>query len=258
MSGPRWLLALSLSAAVATLAYRLRSLSRDGAVAATVVGGIVFARGGIRGAATLLAFFATSSALSKLRDRRPHASGEVTQAKGGRRDVWQVLANGGLAALSITRGVERGGGAFVGALATASADTWGTEIGLLARRTPRSIVTWRTVPPGTSGGVTLEGSLAQLAGAAVIGITWWLFGGDRRSAWKAMLAGSVGALVDSVLGATLQAVYWCQPCGAHTEQIVHACGQPAALVRGARWMTNDSVNALATLAGATLGARLGA
>lgn len=249
------MLGLLLGAAVAGLAYWRRALTGDGAGAAAAVGAVVFARGGAPATAALLAFFASSSALSRVGERRKR-SAPLAQAKGARRDAWQVLANGGVATLSLLVGGRRhGGGAYVGALAAAGADTWATELGMLARRPPRLITTLQPVERGTSGGVTPEGLRASLAGASVVGLAWALLGGGWRDVWGALGAGMTGSLVDSLLGATVQAVYRCHACGELTEAPVHArCGRQATLVRGQTWLTNDAVNALATLAGAAVGA----
>jgi uncharacterized protein (TIGR00297 family) len=250
----RWLLSALLGGGVALVAYRRRTLTADGAVGAAVIGCIVHAQGGAPATGALLAFFGSSSALSRLGHARK-ASAPLAQAKGARRDVWQVLANGGVAALSIGLGRQRGSGGFVGALAAAAADTWATELGLLAKREPRLITTLRPVIAGTSGGVTLKGLAASVGGTLLVGATWSVLGGGRPGVRGAVLAGLGGSLVDSFLGATIQAVYRCPTCGALTESETHApCGQPTELVRGKAWVTNDTVNALATLAGCALGA----
>lgn len=221
---------------------------------AAIVGCIVHARGGAPATGALLAFFASSSALSRLGETRKSRA-PLAQAKGARRDLWQVLANGGVATLSIGLGRSRAGGGFVGALAAASADTWATELGLLARRQPRLITTLRPVAAGTSGGVTPEGVAASVGGGLLVGVTWCLLGGGRQGVRIALLAGLVGSLVDSLLGATVQALYRCLTCGVVTEEAVHRrCAQRTELVRGHAWVSNDTVNALATLAGAASGA----
>jgi uncharacterized membrane protein len=66
------------------------------------------------------------------------------------------------------------------------------------------------------------------------------------------MAGLLAALFDSLLGATVQGIYWCDRCGKETERPVHGCGQRTRWLRGWPWLTNDGVNALAALAGALL------
>ena len=247
----RWLVGGLLGSGVAVLAYWRRTLTVDGALAAAIVGCVVFARGGIPAAAALLAFFTSSSALSCVGQIRK-AGLPLAQTKGAQRDAWQVTANGGFATLCIAIGKPM---AFVGALAAAAADTWATEIGLLSRRQPRLLTTLRTVEPGTSGGVTPEGLAASLGGALVVGAAFAAVGRPRGAALKtAALAGVSASLADSLLGATLQAVYWCPACRLTTEEAMHArCRGRTELRRGYPWMTNDTVNALATLAGASIG-----
>jgi uncharacterized protein (TIGR00297 family) len=243
------LLSALLGASVAVLAYWRRALTADGAVAAAVVGCLTFARGGPGAAAALLAFFGSSTLLSRVgQSRKQHLA--LAQAKGARRDAWQVIANGGVATLCFAIGQYAAG---VGALAEAAADTWATELGLLARGRPRLITTLRRVEPGTSGGITREGLGASLGGALTVGLTAALFRRDVRLVKAAAVAGIGGALLDSLLGATLQAVYRCAECGSLTEAAVHpSCGIASVHERGLVWMTNDTVNLLATLAGAVL------
>jgi uncharacterized protein (TIGR00297 family) len=248
-----WPLASVLAGAVAALAWRRQSLTADGALAATGVGTVVFALGGVPAALALLVFFVTSSALSHLHQAR---AASVPQAKGARRDAWQVLANGGPATLLLALG-EPGG--FVGALATAAADTWATEIGMRAGRAPRSILTLRRVAPGTSGGVTPEGTLAGILGSLAVGLSFVLASphARQRPFFAPMASGLAGCVLDSVLGATLQALYRCPACDVVLESPRHAaCGTQAKLVRGWSIINNDAVNAIATTFGGVLGTRL--
>ena len=220
------------------------------------MGTVTFARGGLPAAAALLVFFLSGSALSRFKQAEKGRRGVLAQAKGGERDAWQVLANGGAATLCLLLLGRRGSAGFLGALATAAADTWATELGLLARSRPRLITTLEPVTPGTSGAVTEEGTLASAAGALAVGAAWRLAGGGEAHAVRgAVAAGVAGALVDSLLGATVQAGYWCDTCGQPAETVRHArCGEIARLVRGMPWVDNDVVNALSTTAGALFGA----
>ena len=90
---------------------------------------------------------------------------------------------------------------FLAALAAANADTWATEIGSALGGRPYDLRTGKPAPPGTSGAVSLPGTLAALAGAALIG----LFAGDGAGWGVVTAAGFGGAFLDSLLGATVQA-----------------------------------------------------
>lgn len=257
-------LAFALAAGVALAARAKRALSPSGAVAAAGIGFVVFGWAGGPGAIALLLFFATSTALSRWRKRDKERLGY--EKSGGERDAGQVLANGGVAALCALfvpslLGSGLFGAAFVallGALAEANADTWATEIGSLAKKPPRLITTFRPAPPGASGAVSWPGTLAALAGAGVVAAVAAFAGAGAGAAGFAAAAGGgfVGALLDSLLGATVQAQYRCPVCGALTERREHCNATATVRARGLAWMNNDAVNALATLAGALIAAGL--
>ena len=203
-------------------------------------------------------FFVASTALSRLGAARKEARTSDVVAKGGERDAVQVLANGGLFAVAALLDVVapsplwRAAGA--GALAAATADTWATEIGTLVGGEPRSILSGRLVPAGTSGGVTLAGTAASAAGALFVALVALALGWGAGAAAAAALGGVAGATADSLLGATVQARRWCDRCERGTERPVHGCGRPTRAVGGIRWLGNDAVNALCSLAGALLAA----
>jgi uncharacterized protein (TIGR00297 family) len=181
---------------------------------------------------------------------------EEEYAKTGTRDLGQALANGGVAGLAAVllgvTGDERYGLAMLGALVAANADTWATELGVLSRSPPRLVTTLRQVAPGTSGAVSGVGMLAASAGAAFVGLVAALAGARWSLVPWLVVAGVVGSLVDSLLGATVQDVRWCDACGRETERRVHRCGRPARPYRGFSWLGNDTVNVVATVAGALL------
>lgn len=253
------LAAVGLGSGIALGGYRKGALTADGAVAAAVVGASTFGFGGLTLAAALVVFFVSGSALS----RRPRVPGEVRAAKGHRRDAAQVLANGGVTALAAglaAAGYERATGAALGALAAASGDTWASELGVFSPSYPRSILTGRTVRPGTSGGVTPLGWTAAATGALLVGLAYAAVGRGlpdrRRAASVALVAGLAGSLADSLAGATTQAAYRCQVCSAPAEAPGEHCGAPIALARGQVRVTNDVVNLLCTATGGLVGALL--
>ena len=241
-------LGLALAAAAVALAHRAHALTRSGALAAWAVGTVVFGVGGWWAAGALLTFFVSSSLLSRWRRRQKEALG---YEKGGRRDAGQVLANGGVAAaclLLMALGIPNALLLFLAALAAANSDTWATEIGSALGGQPYDIRTGRRADAGTSGAVSLAGTLAALAGAALLG----LFAGSPKAFLVVTLAGFGGALCDSLLGATVQA-QWRDPAkpGRWTER--PQAGPPG---RGLRGVGNDAVNGLCTLSAAGLAALL--
>lgn len=238
------------AAVVAAAAHRARALTASGAIAAWIVGACVFAAGGWVFAAVLFAFFVPSTMLSRIGRERKRELVDI--GKHGSRDAWQVVANGGVAALcavlAAATHAQPIAAAFAGAFAAASADTWGTEIGTLAKAAPRSILTFAPLAPGISGGVTLAGTLAEIGGACVVGMVAWALG---VGAWWIVAAGGfAGALADSVLGASLQELRYCPSCRRVCETDPHVCGSATVLRRGAPWMSNDAVNACAAAIGA--------
>ncbi len=265
------LLGILLSSLIAWLAYRRTALTKSGVLGAVLTGTAIFGWGGWDWGLVLIAFFVSSSLLTRY--KQSAKSGVADQfAKGGPRDFWQALANGGVGAvIALAYGLTGGNHlpllfAFVGSMAEANADTWATELGVLSAEQPRMITTGTSVAPGTSGGVTWDGTGAALAGAGLIGGLAALFRWTGGMPWYSallllpvgVLAGAIGSLVDSLLGATVQGIYYCDACGKETEREVHRCGNRTRLVRGWRPLNNDWVNAISTLVGALAAGILGA
>jgi uncharacterized membrane protein len=249
---------------------------------------LTFGAGTLGAALVLLAFFITSTLLS--RSGKARKAELIDIGKGGPRDAAQVLANGGVATACITAWVLLDHGnasslwfiAFAGAYAAATADTWGTEIGTLAPEPPRSVLTGKPIATGLSGGVSPAGTSAEFAGAVLIAVLTPValvlalspghttidlpvsalltsLGARGPFAAFAMVTilpvaagGFAGAWIDSLLGETLQDRRWCPACARECETDPHVCGTPTKRRRGLAWMTNDAVNAVATLAGAAI------
>ncbi len=288
------LLGLLLSALLGLAAYWRGSLSKSGVVGAILVGTIIFGLGGWAWGILLIVFFVSSSALSHYKESLKESLAEKF-SKGHKRDLAQTLANGGAGALIVVANAlwphPAWWAAFVGALATVNADTWATELGVLSKAKPRLLMTWQEVEVGTSGAITFAGILAALAGAALISILGGIAAGhwdagrvpyfmDRNATplpliafvhfvlpdfwtlffpvlWAGVLAGLLGSLFDSFLGATVQAIYFCDYCRKETERYpTHTCGNRTRQLRGWRWLDNDWVNFLSSVVGAAVAAGL--
>ena len=260
-----FLIGLVLSLLIGGLGYRSNALAPSGVIGAVVVGTLIFGGGGWVWGVLLILFFVSSSLLSRYRERDKLVLSEKF-AKLGRRDLGQALANGGWGALlALAYALQPDPllfPAFVGAMATVNADTWATELGVLSRGRPRRITTGEPVPPGTSGAVSTLGTAAALAGALLIGLAAQGLhlisrggSGVGTAAWVfwlpliAGIGGLTGSLFDSLLGGTVQGIYWCATCNSETERTLHGCGTATSLLRGWRWLDNDAVNFLSSVVG---------
>jgi uncharacterized protein (TIGR00297 family) len=213
----------------------------------------------------LLFFFVMGSFASKFK-RELKVKVEEDFAKGGARNLMQVIANsaGGLV-FAVLGFFSASPVVFVGFVLSVSAmsgDTLSSEIGVLSKSNPVSIKTFKRVERGVSGGVTLLGLAAGLAGGFLIGVFSVLFVLASNQSFQASLtllvvfasfAGLLGSVMDSVLGVFFQALYYCPKCRVLTERKTHKCGSETKLLKGVRWMDNDIVNMFSGLITSVVG-----
>ena len=244
----------AVAAVVAALSWWGHLLTGRGALAAFTVGLLALVGAGWWGGLALAGFFLPASLVSRL--TLPPEQG--LDPKGNTRGAVQVWANGLVPALAAAVLQLAGLGsmawcALVTGLAGASADTWATSIGSRSGRTPRQLPWLRSVPRGTSGGVTLIGTIGAAMGAAIVALPAW-FRGSHRLAMAAIVIGLGGMLLDSLLGSMLQGRFHCPACGQPSEWRHHRCGTTTIPQGGISWISNDGVNALATSAATLAGA----
>jgi uncharacterized protein (TIGR00297 family) len=254
----------ALAVMISWLSFQLKVLTKSGAIASTVLGLIVFGLGGLQWAIVLLGFFISSSGLSKILKSGKKDVNEKF-SKGATRDAAQVIANGGIAGLFVILHLFFPFAfwpwlAFAGLFAAVNADTWGTELGVLSPRQPISLISGKKVEKGTSGGVTFAGTAAAFSGSlliAVLAVIFWpkSIPNPMRAVWwlpvtGISLAGLFGSFIDSLLGATVQVIYYCPSCKKETEQYpLHRCNTKTVYLRGWKWMNNDWVNGFCALSG---------
>ncbi|MDP4220153.1 MAG: DUF92 domain-containing protein [Bacteroidota bacterium] len=250
------LLAFLAALAISGIAFKLGMLSVSGMIAAALTGGVIFAFGGISAAVLLMTFFVSGSLL-----------GRLNRSKGERRDWKQVLANGFVPALAVIVIAFRHDLReeitlfFLGALATAMADTWATEIGTRFGKKFYNIFTFRPTHRGPSGAVSVIGLCASLCGALVIALLSLIRFLDTDPLCGLVLikvipvvtiAGTAGALLDSMIGATIQAKYTLPD-----ESISEIKAEGAVLRSGIRFIGNNATNFVATLWGGVIAIWLG-
>jgi uncharacterized protein (TIGR00297 family) len=241
---------------VSGLALATKALDFAGTLAGLTVGSAILFFGGWEWFLLLLTFFVVAGLSTRFRFEQKRRMG-FSEGLGGTRGWKNVLANGGLCAVfAVAYGMSSYRPflwAYIGAVSTSMADTLATEFGLLNPYEPRLITDLgRTVPAGTSGGVSLYGEAASLLGSTMLSAVAWFVGFGSKGSIVPILglaSGFLGSSFDSLLGATIQVRFACQVCGRTVEKQVH-CGRTALPVSGVRFMDNNVVNFLATLFGA--------
>lgn len=198
-----------LLASFIVVCVRTGKLSVPAAMAAGLTGLVVFAGAGYSGIAQLGTFFVLGT-LATSHKKNIKAAITADGAHPEKRKAGQVFANGGAAALMalmmLTDPEHEGLYELMlaGSLASATADTLSSELGTVYGRRFFNILTFRKEPKGLDGVVSLEGTLLGAAGAVVIAVVYALAEGfDQRIAFI-VVAGILGNLVDSVLGAALE------------------------------------------------------
>ena len=260
------LLGLLLSGAAAIASLRLGLLTVPATLGAVIVGTLAFAIGGWPLWLLLMWFFGSSNIVSRIIGK---ATGRQSRKPHERRKLRQVLANS-VPFLTCAIAFAVIGAPWLltvsaGALAACTADTWASEIGTYSTKPPVNILTLKPMRPGLSGGVSVLGLAATAAGAVITAFLAMLlfhaFGSVVFTGPEAFLLviglGVAGSLIDSVLGAAVQAKYRCTTNAPNEEPLLEDFprGDKAActLVSGYAWITNDAVNLMSGIAAVALG-----
>ena len=229
----RLAVAVGIAGSVGYLSWRLETASITGMLAGVLLSLATIVLGGYGWFAVLIAFFGIGGLASKYRYEEKRRMG-VAEDNEGARGSRNVLGNAGVALFAVVAFAAAESAAvetvfqfvFLGSLSTAMSDTLSSEIGVLFGP-PRLITTLEPVETGTDGGVTLKGIGIGAGGGAVVAlIAAATFGTGAVAAALIVAAGVLGMLVDSILGATVED----------------------------RWIGNQAVNFLATLAGGVIAA----
>ena len=244
---------MGIMGVIALIAYAAKSLTGGGAIGAFFMGLVILWSLGSAGFLLLLLFFISCTVVGKISKKlRSSQKGEVAEKKGHTRDLMQVLANGlmaTIAALFWSVSLEiKASIMFGAAVAEATSDTFAGEIGRLSKRKPVSILNFRQVPVGLSGGITPLGLLAAFLSSALIGLCWYLWFVDSPVTGAILVSttGFAGCILDSVLGAGVQGIYY-DPKSKQFSEAKEKDGRQLELSRGIRWVDNDVVNLMSNV-----------
>jgi uncharacterized protein (TIGR00297 family) len=204
MPGLNNIIVLLILLAGAAFSIGRKKLTIPATIAGGVAGWLTYAGGGYTGLIMLTSFFIMGTAATSWRKKEKGAAAQTT------RTMSQVLANGGVAALAglgiiffpaFRQPLEL---AMAGSLASATADTLSSELGMVYGRRYYNILTWKPDQRGLDGVVSIEGLLIGIVGSAVIALLYAASHGWHIGSWIIILSGTVGNLVDSLLGASLE------------------------------------------------------
>ncbi len=208
------------------ITYKRKSLDFFGSAVMVIMGIVIIFSAGANWLLLIILFLVMSLAATKYSKKYKMSLGEFE----GRRTSKNVISNGVVACFMAAFGgyyLPFVGG-FIGAIATATADTLASEIGVLDSH-PRLITTLQKVDPGTNGAVSPLGTGIAIVGAAIIGIAAYLLGivtNPLSAIVVSIISGTVGCFMDSILGAVFE---------------------------NHGFLTNEHVNLIATIVGAIVG-----
>lgn len=246
-----------ISGLIATLAYMKKSLTQDGLWMAMLLGTLMYVFGGILVWASLIAFFISSSLLTKLHEKK-----DKETSKG--RNYMQVISNALVATICsviyYVTALDIFLVAAIVSIATSNSDTWASEIGALSKGKTKYIVNFKLAPKGVSGAISSLGTFASLVGALFIALVFIILAlllqtfevsNILYDGLIIMLGGFLGSLIDSYLGGLIQAKYKGVISGTITEK-KWLPDEKVVLASGFALITNDAVNFLSGLLSSVL------
>jgi uncharacterized protein (TIGR00297 family) len=191
---------------VVILCIKTKKLTVPASLTAGLIAFLIFLGTGYTGIAMLGSFFVMGILATSHKKQQKAVIGEHQQE----RKTGQVLANGGAAAIVATLAIFDPAHAGIytimlaGSLASATADTLSSELGMVYGRNFYNVLTFRREPKGLDGVISQEGTLLGALGAMIIAAIYVVAYGMDRNAIVIVMAGVLGNLIDSVLGAALE------------------------------------------------------
>ena len=257
-----YIIPILLTPAIIAFAYKKKALTVSGIIAAIAVDIMISVSLGNSGFCILLLFFVGGILVDKIK-KQYKKQGQNTisdiEKRGDCRDHVQVLANSLVASASAVAYCFTTNNlfvvAFVASIAEAFADTAASGIGVLSGRA-FDLFRMRSCTPGISGGMSLVGTIASIAAAAIVCSFAFAIGMvDIIATLIVFVSAVLGGIFDSLLGSLIQVKYKCTVCDAIVEREEH-CGQATERHSGLRIVTNDTVNLLGSLFAAVLAATI--
>lgn len=243
-----FIIGLILSCIIALIAYKKKSLDLTGFIMAILMGTLIYYFGSYIIFSLLMLFFISSSLISKF---------DKIKTDDSNRNFIQVFANSFVALFfSILFYVTKNEIYLVLAamgIAATTSDTWASEIGKFSKGKTISIITFKKINKGESGGISLLGSIAALLGSTIIALVFLLL----RSLSKLelnniyiyvmliIMGGFLGNIIDSILGIILQEKYYDSSSDNKIEKVNNR--KEHKKISGLMYVNNDVVNILSSV-----------
>lgn len=189
--------------------------------------------------------FALNAVLLKFgKEKRKEA--EKLNEKTGTRDFTQIFSNlFPTLVFAIIYAFTKNAASLIGAgaaMASAFADSFASDIGVLSKKPPVDIFSRKPVRCGISGGISLLGTVSAAFGSIFVSAIFLVF--YPKMLWGFLIIASVGflgTLLDSALGSKLQVKYKCVVCTEITEKRNH-CDKVTKKISGVSFINNDAIN----------------
>ncbi|MEM0017903.1 MAG: DUF92 domain-containing protein [Candidatus Korarchaeum sp.] len=245
---------------VGSIGYSRGTVDRGGLIAGIIVGSLFVLTGGYAAVTMLLTFFLIGSIFTKYKYSYKEGM-KAAEPRGGARGWRNVFSNLFFPSLALLLYYINANRiyliAFLSSISCSLADTLASELGPLDRRGPWMITNLRKVPHGTSGAISIVGTLSSFLGAFVIPLEALSFGMvDLTTFVLSSTLGFLSSLFDSFLGATLQARFLCERDGSVVED-PSSCQDRVIRLSGLPWINNHSVNLISTGFGFLIAIMLG-
>jgi uncharacterized protein (TIGR00297 family) len=249
----QFVLGFILSLLISIISKKLNFLTNSGAFAVFILAFLIFGFGGWQWTIPILSFFVVSSLLTNIREKK-NPSVSIYFEKSGKRDAYQVAANGGIGGILVVLNYlfpyNLWFYVYSGIIASSCADTWATEIGTMNQRKTFSILDFKMAEQGTSGGISIFGLIGAIAGALFISMisVLWIDNNQIDFILAIVFSAFAASVIDSILGGTIQIQYRCSECSRIIDNKTH-CGKNAVKVKGINIVNNDIVNLISGLMG---------
>jgi uncharacterized protein (TIGR00297 family) len=228
-----WAIALTINTVLllAAVISPKKLLTPVGNLNGAILGVLVWGTLGWRGYLIVMLFFVLGSALTFVRIEQKTAEGIAEERSGmrGAGNVWSSALAASLCAIAtlfypspIKELLVLG---YVASFCTKLSDTTASEVGKAYGKTTYLITNLKSVPRGTEGAVSLEGTLAGALASMVLATIAWAIGliAPVGIIW-CVIAAFIATTIESLIGATLESRF--------------------------TWLTNDLVNLINTIIGA--------